>query len=1066
MYTSNSSNSSSTATTTTAAGTTAADMFGLDAAVASAEVGTVYVLQYSVHDRAGNAAVGVQRAVVVVDTTPPEVTLYGAEEVHVLYATRYVEAGYSAQDVHDGNVTLQVVVSGAEAIDVHVAGTYEVEYAVTDANGNTGVAVRTVVVEALMRPERADQVVELVLAGTAESIFGGDVQQLERDLEEALNVDFVVVFLVYDKALGRPTTDINTVPQQQQGRKRRRSSGGSSRDSDNNDNNYSDSDNAWIRGRRGLLAQPSTVVEFGVRNGTSLEWVPAEGVAATLTEIRRAGSSSLPISSARSTGDEAEAGLPLPIIIGAAAGGIVLIVLIAVLVSRRRRSKAAPASISGGMFPFQHSGTFQESIYTVAGEGATVPMQEINFGKQRAAQQSYNHNHSQYPPPPPTNGGDLYGTPTNLPVVNGMVDGQVSESSLYHVPGHPEEVLAGRKTLVLQQGVNGGLPGAVSTDGDGELYDTPRSKPRVPDKAGSMRGAPVTADDYYGSLVHPGQRNHAMSNAGAGAGTDVDGQDMYDVPRNKPRVPEKSASIRKAAEALGDDYYGSLMHPDQQNGSMSNASVGGVGGEMYDVPRSKPRVPEKSASIRGTVTADDFYGSLVHPGQRSSSVNNADGNGNGDDGDMYDVPRNNPRVPSRAQAATATASVAESGVDDQEMYDVPRSAPRLPERTATMTSRATISGDGAEQPEDQELYDTPRAAPRPKPRMVLEQADAGDAVTDDQEMYDVPRSKPRPQPRPRKPTLTLDTNEYSALPTARPTNPSAPSSTNDVARGLPMQETGEELSWSERSRTLRRPPRTDNRVLDMFSSGDGGDGGGGGGGDHVDSSATGRRPTARSRPLTSGDDDPMRVQARALPGYIGEANRMLAEQKLAGSALGTYLWRVSASRAGAVLSVVGSRRTVHHMFTQDASGMILMNDKPLSQPCYDLQSAVALLHSHQEQMSSQLTTPLAQAPRRVVADTHTWLLPGLDRAAAKALLHDTPDGTFVVTPTDSSHFTLFLSYNFDVSSHRLSYGSHGWVLRQQFVPATTLEECVAALHDASYGLPCVLTGPPHQDAMA
>ncbi|EGD74637.1 hypothetical protein PTSG_12379 [Salpingoeca rosetta] len=313
------------------------DVLGLDAAVASAEVGTVYVLQYSVHDRAGNAAVGVQRAVVVVDTTPPDVTLYGAEEVHVLYATRYVEAGYSAQDVHDGNVTSQVVVSGADAIDVHVAGTYEVEYAVTDANGNTGVAVRTVVVEALMRPERADQVVELVLAGTAESIFGGDVQQLERDLEEALNVDFVVVFLVYDKALGRPTTDINTVPQQQQGR-RRRSSSGSSRDSDNNNNNYSDSDNAWIRGRRGLLAQPSTVVEFGVRNGTSLEWVPADILLARLEGLETLAAAHITsVADAKKRGGGSDGGA----VAGAVVGVLLVLGCVASIVWRRRKRAQA-----------------------------------------------------------------------------------------------------------------------------------------------------------------------------------------------------------------------------------------------------------------------------------------------------------------------------------------------------------------------------------------------------------------------------------------------------------------------------------------------------------------------------------------------------------------------------------------------------------------------------------------------------------------------------------------------------------------------------------------------------
>ena len=67
--------------------------------------------------------------------------------MHVLYATEYVEAGYSAVDAYIGNVTAGVAVIGADAIDVRVPGTYDVTYRVADANGNVGEAVRRVVVE-------------------------------------------------------------------------------------------------------------------------------------------------------------------------------------------------------------------------------------------------------------------------------------------------------------------------------------------------------------------------------------------------------------------------------------------------------------------------------------------------------------------------------------------------------------------------------------------------------------------------------------------------------------------------------------------------------------------------------------------------------------------------------------------------------------------------------------------------------------------------------------------------------------------------------------------------------
>ncbi|EGD73263.1 hypothetical protein PTSG_04976 [Salpingoeca rosetta] len=322
---------------------------GLGGAVAWAEVGTVYVMQYSVQDRAGHAAAVVRRAVVVVDTTPPEVTLYGAEEVHVPYATRYVEAGYSAQDVHDGNVTSRVVVRGADAIDVHVAGAYEIEYAVSDVNGNTGVAVRTVVVDALTRPDDdEDAVVELVLAGTAEVIFGGDVPQLEADLEEALGVEFVVVFLVYDSADGRP--------------------------SDGSGNNDSVSSGSSVRKRREAPSTPAavpmttatemTVVEFGVRDPGTLAWMSTTEVLTLLDGVVVLGTSAVLSASAydpdlgtSTSSGGSNASVSLTVIIAAAAGGVVFVAMVVVVVSllrrRSKRQQLAKTTLEAAQNPYQ-----------------------------------------------------------------------------------------------------------------------------------------------------------------------------------------------------------------------------------------------------------------------------------------------------------------------------------------------------------------------------------------------------------------------------------------------------------------------------------------------------------------------------------------------------------------------------------------------------------------------------------------------------------------------------------------------------------------------------------------
>ncbi|WP_186579851.1 immune inhibitor A domain-containing protein [Aquibacillus kalidii] len=100
-----------------------------------------YTLTYTVTDSSNNEF-SVTRTVSVVDTTAPALTLTGETTVVVEGATEYVEPGFTATDIVDGDVTETVKVSGN--VDVNKVGNYVLTYTVVDAAGNEAVATRTV----------------------------------------------------------------------------------------------------------------------------------------------------------------------------------------------------------------------------------------------------------------------------------------------------------------------------------------------------------------------------------------------------------------------------------------------------------------------------------------------------------------------------------------------------------------------------------------------------------------------------------------------------------------------------------------------------------------------------------------------------------------------------------------------------------------------------------------------------------------------------------------------------------------------------------------------------------
>ena len=124
-----------------------------DNPVDTSRTGT-YVVTYSVSDLSGNHAsvtrtVIVQSAVVTPDVTPPVLTLRGLPTVTLRVGDVYTDAGASAVDNVDGDITARIVT--VNPVDTSLAGTYVVTYSVSDLGGNSAAITRTVIVNSRPR---------------------------------------------------------------------------------------------------------------------------------------------------------------------------------------------------------------------------------------------------------------------------------------------------------------------------------------------------------------------------------------------------------------------------------------------------------------------------------------------------------------------------------------------------------------------------------------------------------------------------------------------------------------------------------------------------------------------------------------------------------------------------------------------------------------------------------------------------------------------------------------------------------------------------------------------------
>jgi hypothetical protein len=103
----------------------------------------VYTIIYSVKDNSGNAAVAVVRTVRVVDKVAPVITLKGQQIITINAGENYKDAGATANDDVDGDITQSIEITGM--IITGTPGVYTLTFKVKDNSGNAAApVVRTV----------------------------------------------------------------------------------------------------------------------------------------------------------------------------------------------------------------------------------------------------------------------------------------------------------------------------------------------------------------------------------------------------------------------------------------------------------------------------------------------------------------------------------------------------------------------------------------------------------------------------------------------------------------------------------------------------------------------------------------------------------------------------------------------------------------------------------------------------------------------------------------------------------------------------------------------------------
>ena len=103
----------------------------------------VYTITFNVKDKSGNAAAPEVRTVRVVDEVAPVITLKGEQSVTIKVGENYTDAGATAHDDVDGDISKSIEITGM--IITGTPGVYTITFKVKDKSGNAAVpVVRTI----------------------------------------------------------------------------------------------------------------------------------------------------------------------------------------------------------------------------------------------------------------------------------------------------------------------------------------------------------------------------------------------------------------------------------------------------------------------------------------------------------------------------------------------------------------------------------------------------------------------------------------------------------------------------------------------------------------------------------------------------------------------------------------------------------------------------------------------------------------------------------------------------------------------------------------------------------
>ena len=111
------------------------------------------IVSYEVRDSYDNMA-SAERRIVEKDVVAPVITLKGDAQMKISAGTAYKEAGATAKDDIDGDLTEKIAISGT--VNIYHSGDYNITYKVSDAEGNEATVVRKVTVVPVPQPEAGD----------------------------------------------------------------------------------------------------------------------------------------------------------------------------------------------------------------------------------------------------------------------------------------------------------------------------------------------------------------------------------------------------------------------------------------------------------------------------------------------------------------------------------------------------------------------------------------------------------------------------------------------------------------------------------------------------------------------------------------------------------------------------------------------------------------------------------------------------------------------------------------------------------------------------------------------